>query len=226
MVENIQHQLNQQPRKRSKSLSEIYKNYNGKRVYGFDHWLEYADRYEFHLQLLISEFFKTHTIRMLEIGVFYGGSVEVWKEYFLHQHPLYYVGMDINKKCKRSEDGNRGIFIEIGSQASAKDLLTVCKKHGPFDFIIDDGGHTSDMMRVSLDTLFTSDLCMTQNSIYIVEDMHTMVSKKFSKHPLDISTIPAKLFQKMNYYWYEMKCSKMIYGRLKIDIKIRYWLIT
>ena len=82
IVKKNQHQLNQQPRKRLKSLSQIYKNYNI--VYGFDHWLEFADRYEFHLQLLLSDFAKTQTIRMLEIGVSYGGSVEVWKEYFLH----------------------------------------------------------------------------------------------------------------------------------------------
>ena len=183
-----------------KSLIDIYKGYDG--VYGFYHWLEYADRYEYHLKLLLSEFSKTQTVKMLEIGVLYGGSVEVWKEYFSQRHPLYYVGMDRNKDCKRTEDANRGIFIEIGSQASVKDLLVVCKKHGPFDFIIDDGGHTYDMMRVSYETLFTSDLCMTRNSLYVIEDMHTMVSKKFGKNPFDISTIPAELFRKMHYYWY------------------------
>ena len=47
--------------------------------------------------------------------------------------------MDIEKNCKRFEDEERNVFIRIASQASENDLIKICKDHGPFDFIVDDG---------------------------------------------------------------------------------------
>ena len=114
--------------------------------------------------------------RMLEIGVSQGGSLEVWKRYFSGKN-LYYVGMDIEKNCKRFEDEERNVFIRIASQASENDLIKICKVHGPFDFIVDDGGHSYEMMKTSIETLFPSDLCMKAQSLYVIEDMHTMVMK-------------------------------------------------
>ena len=180
------------------SLSYIYDNYGG--THAFDHWKEYATKYDFHLQQLFDKMPKTGLFRMLEIGVQSGGSVEVWKSFF-SQRPFYYVGMDIDERCKRSEDVSQNIFIEIGSQLSVQDLLQICKKHGPFDIIVDDGGHTSTMMNTSLCTLFPSDLCMAPNSLYVIEDMHTMMFKGYSKHLMDIPNMAAEIFHKMHYYW-------------------------
>ena len=75
---------------------------------------------------------------MMEIGVSQGGSMEVWKTYLSGKN-LYYVVMDIEKNCKRFEDEERNVFIRIASQASENDLIKICKDHGPFDFIVDDG---------------------------------------------------------------------------------------
>ena len=102
--------------------------------------------------------------------------MEVWKTYFSGKN-LHYVGMDIEKNCKRFEDEERNVFIRIASQASENDLIKICKDHGPFDFIVDDGGHSYEMMKTSIETLFSSDLCMAVQSLYVIEDMHTMVMK-------------------------------------------------
>ena len=136
---------------------------------------------------------------MLEIGVRLGGSIEVWKSYFSKEN-FYYVGLDINPRCKLLEDKSRKVFIEIGSQASPNDLIKVCKKHGPFHFITDDGGHTFDQMQTSIDTLFPSDLCMTRNSLYVIEDMCVMVGSKYNG--TQIQGIPSEIFRRMHYYWY------------------------
>ena len=183
---------------RLKNLTYIYETYNG--THRFDHWKEYAVHYEQNLYPILRKLAPDKTFRMLEIGVQSGGSVNVWKSYF--SRSFYYVGMDIDKRCKRSEDINHNIFIEIGSQMNVKDLANVCKKHGPFHFIVDDGGHTFKMMQVALKTLFISDQCMEDNSLYVLEDMHTMVIKPYSNGPTDIPSIPAELFRKMHYYWY------------------------
>jgi hypothetical protein len=178
-----------------RSMSDIYENYPG--PYFFDHWEHYAQPYDFHLEQTLNKLPKSKTFRMLEIGVQSGGSVEIWKSYF-SSRPLYYVGMDIEENCKRSEDVKRNIFIEIGNQKSSEDLLQICQKHGPFDFVVDDGGHTFEMMKISLDTLFPSDLCMTENSLYVIEDMHTMALNIYGKDPTDIPSIPSEVFRKMH----------------------------
>jgi len=188
-----------------KNLTYIYENYKANP--GFHHWLEYAAHYDFHLPILISKFPKSKTIKMLEIGVQSGGSMEVWKSYF-SSRSFYYVGMDINKHCKKFEDISRNISIEIGNQLSRENLLQICRKYGPFDFIVDDGGHTSKMMRTSLNTLFLSDSCMSKHSLYVIEDMCTMVYTKFSEKDSDIPSIVSEIFRKMHFYWYNHKDMK------------------
>ena len=178
-------------------LEYIYEHYNGTRQ--FDHWKEYAPHYEVHLNLLMRRLDMEQEFRILEIGVRFGGSMEVWKRYFSKMN-LYYTGLDIEQRCKRFEDKSRNVFIEIGSQTSKKDLIKICKEHGPFHLIVDDGGHGFDQMKTSIDTLFPSDLCMTRDSLYVIEDMHTM-KKKDSNWAL-ISSIPSEIFRRMHYYWY------------------------
>ena len=57
-------------------------------------------------------------------------------------------------------------------------------------------------MQMALKTLFVSDQCMEDNSLYVIEDMHTMVQKgRFSQHQGDIPGIPAEIFRRIHYYW-------------------------
>ena len=178
------------------TLEYVYENYDGVRL--FHHWKEYASHYELHLNMLMGKRDNSQEFRMLEIGVSQGGSLEVWKRYFSGKN-LYYVGMDIEKNCKRFEDEERKVFIRIASQLSENDLIKICKDHGPFDFIVDDGGHSYEMMKTSIETLFPSDLCMTAQSLYVIEDMHTMVMKNQNSK---IPDIPSEVFDRMHYYWY------------------------
>jgi hypothetical protein len=45
------------------------------------------------------------------------------------------------------------VKIEIGDQADPMFLLDVAAKHGPFDVIVDDGGHKMHHQKVSFNTL-------------------------------------------------------------------------
>ena len=65
---------------RNIKLEYVYEHYNGTRR--FDHWKEYAPHYELHLNLLMKRLDVEQDLRMLEIGVRFGGSIEVWKSYF------------------------------------------------------------------------------------------------------------------------------------------------
>jgi hypothetical protein len=93
-------------------------------------------------------------LRMLEIGIQSGGSARTWKQFYDEQ--LYYVGIDVNPLSRRTDNHSESIYVEIGSQSDYDFLRSVCVKHGPFDVIIDDGGHTAPLMRASIEALFPS----------------------------------------------------------------------
>ena len=84
-------------------LLTLYETYHGSNT--FDHWKEYAEKYEQNIYPILRNLAPENTFRMLEIGVQSGGSLNVWKNYF-SSRPFYYVGMDIDERCKRSEDVN------------------------------------------------------------------------------------------------------------------------
>ena len=105
-------------------------------------------------------------IRMLEIGVFKGGSIQMWRSYFHSGSTI--VGVDIDEKCRKYQDEDT--HIEIGDQKDKSFLLSIVKKYGPFDFILDDGGHMMKDQIISFETLFPT---LTEGGVYICEDCHT-----------------------------------------------------
>lgn len=103
---------------------------------------------------------------VLEIGVLFGGSIELWREYFPAWSNI--VGIDIDPERKQFERLEKGIHVEIGSQADSDFLKSVCERCGPFKFIIDDGSHVLDHMLTSFDALWPS---VVSGGIYAMEDM-------------------------------------------------------
>ncbi len=107
--------------------------------------------------------FRGKPISMLEIGVFRGESLRMWKRYFPGSN-IY--GLDIDPGTKQFEE-NR-ICIEIGSQADAAVLEGLAKKSGGFDIILDDGSHVNKHMIKSFDCLFKH---LKKGGVYIIEDL-------------------------------------------------------
>jgi len=106
---------------------------------------------------------------MLEIGVQSGGSTRVWKRYF--RNLTDYVGLDIEPRCRMFQSLEEGIRIVTGSQMDTALLERLCKEYGPFDFVVDDGGHFNKMILTSLKSLWN---CMKDSGVYAIEDLHTM----------------------------------------------------
>ena len=127
-------------------------------------WHHYFDIYTKHF-----EAYRHRPIRMLEIGVFRGGSLRMWKEYF---HPdSIIVGIDIDKTCKDHEIADRKVFVRIGSQADPVPLAKVNEEFGPFDIILDDGSHKTHHQNISFGALFRP--ALKDGGCYMVEDVHT-----------------------------------------------------
>ena len=127
-------------------------------------WHHYFDIYERYFSR-----FRDRPIRMLEIGVFRGGSLRMWKEYF---HPdSTIVGIDIDPSCAAHEIADKKVYVRIGSQADPNFLTAVNGEFGPFDIILDDGSHKTHHQIVSFGALFRD--ALNDDGCYMVEDCHT-----------------------------------------------------
>ncbi len=105
------------------------------------------------------------TERMLEIGVDRGGSLRMWRE---HMPAATVVGLDINPESAQYDDPEHRIHVRIGDQGDTRFLGDVIDELGPFDTVLDDGGHTPKQMIGSFRYLFPR---LAPGGVYIVEDV-------------------------------------------------------
>jgi hypothetical protein len=124
----------------------------------------YTSRYSVYL-----EAFRDIEFNLLEIGVYDGASVKMWKEYFPKAN---IVAIDIDPRCKEFEEDR--INIHIGDQTDVNFLNQVVDTYGHFEVILDDGGHSWKQQIVSFETLFPR---LTAGGLYFLEDMHTSYRK-------------------------------------------------
>jgi len=118
----------------------------------------YFEAYDFHFASL-----KDWPINILEIGIASGGSLRMWKNYFING--IVY-GLDCNSDC-RIYKANR-INIIIGHQEDTDFLEKMTNIH--FDIIVDDGGHTMKQQIASFNALFPA---LNDGGIYVIEDLCT-----------------------------------------------------
>jgi SAM-dependent methyltransferase len=105
-------------------------------------------------------------VRLLEIGVQNGGSLEIWKKYLPPGSEIH--GVDINENCLRLEFPEN-VHFHLGSAAS-QDFMSRTFENGMFDIVIDDGSHVCTEVLLAFLHLFPR---LAPGGIYIVEDLHT-----------------------------------------------------
>jgi hypothetical protein len=140
-------------------LEQLFLAYEGPRL---NKWLHYLPVYDRHL----SQYRRAGSFSILEIGVFGGGSLKLWREYFGPAARIF--GIDINPECAQ-HDGNHG-QVRIGSQADPDFLRRVVEEMGGIDVVIDDGSHVMEHINITFQTLFP---LLRKGGTYIVEDLHT-----------------------------------------------------
>ena len=130
-------------------------------------WMHYFDIYDFWFRK-----FKNKPITIVEIGIFQGGSLAMWRDYFGSEARI--IGIDINPQCKQFESEDIEVFI--GSQAD-RDFLRFFKKQVPqIDILIDDGGHTMEQQIITFEELYNH---ISSEGIYLCEDLHTSYWKDY-----------------------------------------------
>lgn len=145
-------------------LHEYFENNNSNALHK---WIHYFDIYD--------NFFKKYrntNVSVLEIGIFQGGSLGMWRDYFGPEAEIYAI--DINPECKRFESDKTKIFI--GSQDDRGFLNSVKSQISKVDILIDDGGHTMNQQIVSFEELYSH---IKDDGIYLCEDLHTSYWKNY-----------------------------------------------
>ncbi len=134
---------------------------------GLDKWIQYFDVYDRHLSR-----FRGTEATVLEIGTFKGGGLAMLQDYLGPRARL--VGMDIDPLAIVTiEDRFNAV---LGDQEDPASLVAISEKYGPFDVIIDDGGHTMNQQIISAETLFP---LLNGGGVYLSEDLHTSYWSEF-----------------------------------------------
>jgi lipopolysaccharide biosynthesis protein/glycosyltransferase involved in cell wall biosynthesis len=130
--------------------------------YVSDKWEHYLPIYQSAFAGLIA---RGEPVRVLEIGVQNGGSLQIWSKYFPEGSTI--VGIDIDPACA-SLAVEPHISIRIGDASSPATLDRLLGK-AQFDVIIDDGSHRSDQIVSTFRACFER---LGPSGFYIVEDLH------------------------------------------------------
>lgn len=123
----------------------------------------YLDFYEAHLPG--PEF----TGRLLEIGVYEGASLRMWREFYPEAEEI--VGIDILATLPSVP----GVSVY---RVNSSDL-TALQQLGSFDIIVDDGSHMTLDQQVTFHWLYNHQL--NDGGLYVMEDLHT----SFSAHHIN-----------------------------------------
>ena len=130
-------------------------------------WHHYLAVYDRHLAR-----FRGTPVRLLEIGVNRGGSLQLWRDYLGAAAVIH--GIDIDPRCAQIDDP--GLTIHIGDQADRAILEEVFRAMGGIDVVIDDGSHVSSHQIATFLALFPK---LSDGGLYICEDLHASYWRRF-----------------------------------------------
>jgi hypothetical protein len=110
---------------------------------------------------------------VIEIGVFHGGSLQMWKHYFGAGARI--VGVDINPQCRQLAE--ESIDIVIGDQNDRAFHAELRRLYPHVDIVIDDGGHFMTQQITTFEELYPH---VQPHGVYLCEDLHTSYIPHFN----------------------------------------------
>ena len=175
-----------------KSLPQLYEEHKGKVS---DKWSLYLGEYD----RLFSPY-RDQPVRLLEIGVQNGGSLDIWSKYFKSGEK--FVGCDINPNCAKLIYEDSRIAVVIGDANTDETEKFVLQESNHFDLIIDDGSHTSGDIVKSFARYFSH---LKDGGLFVAEDLHCSYWKNFEGglyYPYSSMSFFKRLADVINYeHW-------------------------
>jgi hypothetical protein len=122
-------------------------------------WLHYFDIYDRHFAP-----FRDREVTVVELGVYQGGSLQMWRDYFGPRARI--VGVDVDPRC-----GELPVDAEvvIGDQADPALHTLLREQVGSVDIVIEDGGHTMGQQLTTSREMWPA---VRDGGVYLVEDLH------------------------------------------------------
>jgi len=124
---------------------------------------------ELYQKLLVGK--KETAQNVLEIGIYDGGSIKLWSDFFINA-TVY--GLDIRDMNTMWSEiiGKEKVYLYTSMDAYNEDFFNThfLSKGKKFDFMLDDGPHTLDSMKAFI-RLYSQ--IMTDDGILIIEDLQS-----------------------------------------------------
>jgi hypothetical protein len=111
----------------------------------------------------------------IETGILEGGSLFMWRDWLGPQARI--VGVDLNPQASKWRD--HGFEIHIGDQGDPAFWRKTLQEIGPFDALLDDGGHQSFQQIVTVQEALRH---ARGRCTIAVEDTHTNFATDFARH--------------------------------------------
>ena len=182
-------------------MNPLRKYFENNKLNAIDKWMHYFDIYDLYFKRYVNR-----PVTILEIGVYQGGSLKMWQDYFGKEAKIFAI--DTNPLCKRFENENIKIFI--GSQDDREFLKYVKSQMPPLDILIDDRGHTMNQQIVSFEELFEQ---IKADGVYLCEDLHTSYWESYGggyKNPKSFIEFSKNYIDHLNAWYIDDK-------KLKVD---------
>jgi hypothetical protein len=149
------------PHRHARTNSPLARALFDKRGRPIHKWAHYPELLEGHFARLVGS-----EVRLLEIGVFQGGSLELWRDHFGPGTTIF--GIDIDPACAgRCDPPNQ---VRIGSQDDGDFLRRTVAEMGGLDVVIDDGSHIGRHQQASFKALWP---LLSDGGLYVIEDLLT-----------------------------------------------------
>lgn len=177
-----------------------------------DKFLGYTDKDGIHSYLseIYTQLFdgkRQTAARVLEIGVWTGGSLVLWRDYFTK---AYIYGIDTNQTILSLLEEER--IIQINGDAYSDYVVNsfVNKKY-LFDVIIDDGPHTIESMLLCIEKYLP---LLTKDGVLVIEDLQNIVWAEIL-----MSSIPNQ-YKKCTYVR-DLRSVKGVYDDIALIVDLR-----
>lgn len=191
-------------------LRGYFEKNRGNHINKWDHYFEIYESW--------FEKFKNKPVVILEIGVYQGGSLDMWRHYFGEEAQIY--GIDINPACKQFDTEHTKVLI--GSQEDREFLRSVKEQIPEIDILIDDGGHTMSQQIVSFEELYSH---IKMGGIYLCEDLHTSYWKNYGggyKKPNSFIEYSKDLIDRLNA-WHSKEKELQVDNFTKSTYSMHYY---
>ena len=108
---------------------------------------------------------------VLEVGIYHGGSIKLWSDFFINATVYGLDIMNISNVWKGIQN-NKKIILHTSTDAYNIDFFTAnfLNKNIKCDFMLDDGPHTLESMKQFI-KLYSQ--IMTDDGILIIEDVQS-----------------------------------------------------